>query len=144
MRSVILWVGLLGCRDFHDPLPFEECQPYPLTCRDCTFADDRSEGQGRLRVWACATPGGTRYDAVRRRSFTEAADHTHFYDAVTGLRQAALRSHDAPTDVCGTLMDESWYGEILDCSVPLCEHEPDDPDADEALPPCEAAQGPER
>ncbi|HHO50200.1 MAG TPA: hypothetical protein ENK18_04830 [Deltaproteobacteria bacterium] len=135
MRSALLWLGLLGCRDFHEPLPFEDCQPYPLTCRDCTFADDRSEAQGRLRVWACQTPEALRYDAVLRRAFVEPADDTRFYDPATGLRRAALRSHDVPTDVCGTSMDQSWYGEILDCA-PLCEHEPNDPDADPTLPLC--------
>lgn len=127
-------MGVSACRGWHDPLPFDECQPYALMCA-CPYADDLdSEPQNILRHWQCETEDQT-LDAIRRRSSDVAADDTHFYGADDGVRVASVREHDAPVGVCGQMLQEEWWGDILDCTA-ICEHDPSLPEA-ETLPPCE-------
>jgi hypothetical protein len=136
--AVALVAGVAACRDWHDPIPFEECQPYALECADCSFEQDLATGDtGLLRVWRCVLDDGTELDAVRRRVVSLPADDTHFYDASTGERRAAVREHDDPVPVCGEERSEEWWGEILPACDPVCEHDPDLEDADEALGGCD-------
>lgn len=136
MRTVTLpasltWL-LLGCRGWHEPPPFGECQPYELQCA-CPFEEDLAlEPAAILRIWQCQADDQL-LDAVTRRSF--ASDDTHFYSAEDGLRVASLRAHDAPAEACGRQLEQEWWGAILDCQ-PVCEHDPSLPEADPALPAC--------
>lgn len=126
-----------ACRGYHDPVPFDECQPYPLACADCPLDDELGDApQDILRYWRSEDPALGAVDAVRRRAVDADADDTHFYDDETGLRVAAVRTYDAPVDLCGVTVDDEWWGAILDLAD-LCEHEPSRPDADPALPACD-------
>jgi hypothetical protein len=130
-----------GCRGWHDPIPFDECQPYPLECAACTFEQELGEDDlGLLRVWRCTLDDGTELDAIRRRVLTLPADDTRFYDAETGDRVAALRVHDDPVPVCGEPLREEWWGEILPPCGDVCEHDPELADADEALEACDTGR----
>lgn len=125
-----------GCRGWHDPVPFEECQPWALDCPECTFDQDRGEAPGeQLRVYRCATGTGSEVDAVRRPAVEVEGADTRFYDAESGARRAALREHQEPVEICGETVDEEWWGEVLDCE-PVCEWEPALPEADPSLPAC--------
>jgi hypothetical protein len=132
-------VLVAGCRGWHDPLPFDECQPYPLECAECSFDGDlATDALGLLRVWRCELEDdGTELDAITRRLVSLPADDTHFYDAVTGLRRAAVRAHDEPMPVCDEERSEEWWGEILGACDAVCEHDPELADADPALPACD-------
>ncbi|MBX2797297.1 MAG: hypothetical protein KTR31_06515 [Myxococcales bacterium] len=133
-----MWMVVIaaGCREFHEQPPFEECQPYELTCPACTFTADRDDDDGRTRVWGC-TDTERSFDAVTRRSANVPAYDTRFYDVQTGLRIASVRLHDGPVEICGEMLTDEWYGEVLDCS-PVCEHEPTFDGADPALGVCDA------
>ncbi|MEQ1506333.1 MAG: hypothetical protein ABMB14_29145 [Myxococcota bacterium] len=135
--------GLVACRGWHDPIPFDECQPYPLECPACTLEDELALPEADLlRDWRCdvvpAEPDDgaevRTLEAVRRRSANVPADDTHLYDA-DGVRVASVREHDDPIGVCGVETDEEWWGEIVDCA-PRCEIDPSLPDADPTLSPC--------
>jgi len=128
-----------GCRGFLEPPPFDECQPYPLECADCSFEEDLgTDTLGLLRVWRCALEDdGTELDAITRRVASLPADDTHFYEATTGVRRAAVREHDEPVQVCGEERSEEWWGEILPACAPVCEHDPELADADPTLDACD-------
>lgn len=142
MRRWSVLVAVLGCRGYHPDLPFEECQPYPLQCASCAFADDAADDTELLRLWRCEADGGRTFDAIRRAAVDEEtqtlleATDTHFYDAETGLRVAAVREWDEQVDVCGRMLEEEWYGEILGPCEPVCEHDPSLQEADPALAAC--------
>jgi hypothetical protein len=127
------FLALCACRGWHDPLPFEECQPYSLECSSCPYEDDLTTSPDEiLRSWRCMS-GELPLDAIRRRSPMDSADDTHFYSADDGLRVASVRQHDVPVEACGRELLEEWWGEILDC-VDQCEHDPTLPEAE--LDPC--------
>jgi hypothetical protein len=128
-----------GCREYHEPLPFDECQPYDLACPTCLFEQDLAE-TGLYRVWSCEDPVVGVLDVVQRRATQHAADDTRFYDAETGLRIGALRMYDELTDVCGRDLREEWYGTPVEDCEPLCEHRDDLPRADPELPRCGGIQ----
>jgi len=132
----VIVAGLVaGCRDYHEPAAFSDCQPYRLQCATCTYADDAADDTDLQRIYVCELPDGELLDAVQRRAPDADADDTHFYDRGDGFREAAVRVHDEAIDVCGRDLREEWYGDILDC-VPICEAA-DLPDADPDLPSCD-------
>jgi hypothetical protein len=125
-RGLILLVA--GCRGWHDPLPFEECQPYSLECA-CPYEEELSTSPEQIvRHWRCQSDGQL-LDAVRRRSPAGTADDTHFYSVDDGLRVASVREHDVPVEACGRELTEEWWGEILECED-QCEHDLTLPDAE--------------
>jgi hypothetical protein len=135
-----VWLAVMGlgaCREYQEPLPFEDCQPYLLECALCTYEDDVAEVDGLRRAWRCETPDGSLYDAVLRDGdLEEPTDDIHYYDPDDGYRLAAERRYDAPVDVCGLERDVEWYGLIIeDCEV-VCELEPDLPEADPEIETC--------
>ena len=144
MRGWIVGVLIVGagCREYHPDLPFEECQPYPLACATCSFADDAANDELLLRIWRCEAEDGRLLDAVARgaiESHTHAlleAEDVHFYEAETGLRIAAVREWVEPVDVCGRMLEQEWYGEILSTCTPTCEHDPSLEGADPSLTRC--------
>lgn len=135
MRFAVGVVIVGGCRGWHDPLPFDECQPYPLECESCLFEDDLVEDGPVLRVWQCEDPDLGLLQAIRRRAETAPAADTHFYTLDTGTRVASVREHDAPVPVCGEDHDEEWWGLILDC-VDVCEIDDTLPETDPDLELC--------
>lgn len=140
MRSRLLGFSLLvGCRDWHDPLPFDECQPHALECEACVFDDDVASAPGTLlRVWECEDETFGPLLSIRRRAINVPASDTHFYDSETRLRVASVRTHDDVVPVCGRELTDEWWGEILDC-VDLCEREPSLPESDPELEVCPEA-----
>lgn len=131
------WVfAAAGCRGWHEPVPFDVCQPYALACDRCDLATELAAPDPPiLRDWWCDDAALGRLEAVRRRSTAADADDTHFYDVTSGDRVAAVREHDVPVDLCGREVDAEWWGAVLTC-VDACEVDPGLPDADPELPPC--------
>ncbi len=140
VRLVIggMLLGMAGCRDYHDPLPFEDCQPYTLECALCTYEEDLAQEQGLRRAYRCVTGDGASYDAVLREGDLDTStDDVHYYDPDSGFRVAAERRYPEPIDVCGLERDVEWYGEILeDCEI-VCELEVGLPEADPQLEACD-------
>jgi len=134
-----LVASTLGCRDYHAPADFEDCQPYALQCATCNYDDDANDSTDLQRIYVCERDNGDRYDAVQRRAADADADDTHFYDIADGLREAAVRTHDQAIDVCGRDLTEEWYGTIFDDCEPVCEVVPGLDDADPDLPDCDDA-----
>jgi len=131
-----VWLG--GCREYQEPLSYEDCQPYQLECALCTYEEDVAEAAGLRRAWRCETPEGDQYDAVLRDGdLEEATDDVHYYDPDKGSRLAAERRFSEPTEVCGEEQDVEWYGEILeDCEV-VCELDGTLPEADDSAELCD-------
>lgn len=135
-RRALWLIGGLACRDYQEPAPFDDCQPYALACGECTFADDVADDATLLRVYRCEDADAVQYDGVAREGEDGGARDTHFYDPDTGYRLAASREYDDPVDVCGRELTVEWYGLIIeDCTV-VCEIDPDLPEADPENPPC--------
>ena len=134
-----LVVLLMGCRDYQDPLPFTDCQPYALECADCTLEDDVADQAGLERVHRCEAEDGDRLDAVVREGVSDAGDPTtdiRYYDADDGLRVASERRHRADVEVCDVTTDVEWWGVILGDCIPVCEWGDMLPGADPELPLC--------
>ncbi len=131
-------VSLGACREYQEPLSYEDCQPYVLECALCTFDDDVAEAAGLRRAWRCETPDGTQYDAVLRDGDLEpSTDDVHYYDPEQGNRLAAERRFSEPTEVCGEDHDVEWYGEVVeDCEV-VCELDGTLPEADDTVDLCD-------
>lgn len=141
MRSVVTvaWVGLvgMGCRDFQEPVPFQDCQPYALVCAACSIDEDAVDDGLLDRLYRCEAEDGVVYDAVERPGIDQPTIDTHYYDPETGYRLAASRDYGEPIDVCGKERSVEWYGLILDDCVAVCELDPGLPEADPALPDCD-------
>ncbi len=135
---VSLAVGA-GCREYHEPVPFDACHPYALECPTCSYVDEAADDVGLLRLWRCEDPEVGVVNAAMRVNLTIDAVDMLFYSVETGLRISAVQRFGSPSDVCGRELDEAWYGMVLSCED-RCEHDADLDEADPEMPACGGIQ----